>query len=63
MRKLSFSSNGTMDELKIPGNGGSDAHKIFDTGSHVTLFEDRITCEKDFIRETCSDRAGADKRS
>ncbi len=52
-----------MDELKIPGNGGSDAHKIFDTGSHVTLFEDRITCEKDFIRETCSDRAGADKRS
>lgn len=52
-----------MEELKIPGTGGSDAHKIFNIGSHVTLFENRITCEEDFIREIRSGRVSAEKRS
>ncbi|MCK7507136.1 MAG: PHP domain-containing protein [Desulfobacterales bacterium] len=50
-----------MEELKIPGTGGSDAHKIFNIGSHVTLFENRITCEEDFIREIRSGRVSAEK--
>jgi len=62
MRKLSFSSNRLMDELKISGTGGSDAHKIFNIGSHVTLFENRITCEEDFIREIRAGRVSAAKR-
>ena len=52
-----------MDELKIPGTGGNDAHKIFNIGSHVTLFENRITCEQDFIREFRSGRVSAGKRN
>lgn len=52
-----------MDELKIPGTGGNDAHKIFNIGSHVTLFENRITCEEDFIREFRSGRVSAGKRN
>ncbi len=28
-----------MEELKIPGTGGSDAHKILNIGSYVTVFE------------------------
>ncbi|HOX15765.1 MAG TPA: PHP-associated domain-containing protein [Smithellaceae bacterium] len=51
-----------MDELKISGTGGSDAHKIFNIGSHVTLFENRITCEEDFIREIRAGRVSAAKR-
>ncbi|MEE9913645.1 MAG: PHP domain-containing protein [Deltaproteobacteria bacterium] len=51
-----------MDELKIPGTGGSDAHKILNIGSHVTLFENRITGEEDFIRETRAGRLRAEKR-
>lgn len=40
-----------MKKLGIPGTGGSDAHKIFAVGSCVTLFENKILDEKDFIRE------------
>ena len=51
-----------MDELNIPGTGGSDAHKILNIGSHVTLFENRITGEDDFIREIRAGRIRAKKR-
>jgi len=51
-----------MDALKIPGTGGSDAHKILNIGSCVTLFENRITGEVDFIREIRAGRIRAEKR-
>lgn len=51
-----------MAELKIPGTGGSDAHKILNIGSYVTLFETRITGEDDFIREIRAGRICAEKR-
>jgi predicted metal-dependent phosphoesterase TrpH len=51
-----------MAELKIPGTGGSDAHKILNIGSYVTLFENRITGEDDFIREIRAGRIRAEKR-
>jgi hypothetical protein len=50
-----------MNELKIPGTGGSDAHKILNIGSYVTLFEKRITGEDDFIREIRAGRIHAQK--
>ena len=40
-----------METLGIPGTGGSDAHKIFAVGSCVTIFENKILDEQDFIRE------------
>jgi predicted metal-dependent phosphoesterase TrpH len=40
-----------MEDLGLPGTGSSDAHKIFEVGSFVTLFENRIGGEEDFIRE------------
>jgi hypothetical protein len=40
-----------MEELKIPGTGGSDAHKILQVGSCVTVFENPVRNEDDFIRE------------
>ena len=52
-----------MDKLRIPGTGGSDAHKIFALGSCVTLFESKILDEKDFIREIRGGRLRAEKRS
>lgn len=52
-----------MDELKSPGTDNSDGHKIFNIGSHVILFENRITCEEGFIRKIRSGRVSADKRS
>ncbi|PKN19073.1 MAG: hypothetical protein CVU71_09850 [Deltaproteobacteria bacterium HGW-Deltaproteobacteria-6] len=51
-----------MDELKIPGTGGSDAHKILNIGSHVTVFENQILNEEDFIREIRAGRLRAEKR-
>jgi len=52
-----------MDELKIPGTGGSDAHKILNIGSYVTVFENRIFNEEDFIREIRAGRIRAERRS
>ena len=52
-----------MKELDIPGTGGSDAHKIFTVGSCVTLFENKIFDEKDFIREIRQGNIKADRRT
>jgi hypothetical protein len=40
-----------MEDLGLPGTGSSDAHKIFEVGSFVTLFENEVGTEEDFIRE------------
>jgi hypothetical protein len=40
-----------MADLGLPGTGSSDAHKIFEIGSFVTLFENEVRTEKDFIHE------------
>jgi predicted metal-dependent phosphoesterase TrpH len=52
-----------MDELHIPGTGGSDAHKILNIGSYVTLFENSIRTEEDFIREIRAGNIKAEKRN
>jgi len=51
-----------MNELQIPGTGGSDAHKILNIGSYVTVFENQIRNEEDFIREIRAGRIRAEKR-
>lgn len=51
-----------MDELKIPGTGGSDAHKILNIGSYVTVFENPVLSEEDFLREIRAGRIRAEKR-
>ncbi|MGA2957357.1 MAG: PHP domain-containing protein [Thermodesulfobacteriota bacterium] len=50
-----------MGTLGIPGTGGSDAHKIFAVGSCVTIFENKILDEQDFIREIRSGNIHAEK--
>ena len=52
-----------MEDLSLPGTGSSDAHKIFEVGSFVTLFENDIRTEEDFIREIRGGRIGAGKNS
>lgn len=52
-----------MDELHIPGTGGSDAHKILNIGSYVTVFENRISGEEDFVREIRAGRIRAEKKA
>ena len=51
-----------MQQLGIPGVGGSDAHKIFDVGICVTLFDQRIVNENDFIEQIRRGKARAEKR-
>ena len=51
-----------MKEKGIPGTGGSDAHKIFNVGSYVTVFENNILDEDDFIREIKAGNIRAEKR-
>jgi len=51
-----------MSKLGIPGTGGSDAHKIFKVGSCVTIFENKILDEKDFIREIREGKVKAEKK-
>ncbi len=51
-----------METLAIPGTGGSDAHKVFEVGSCVTLFENEILSEQDFVREIRNGNIGAEKR-
>ena len=51
-----------MEQMKIPGTGGSDAHKILNIGSCVTVFENPIRDEDDFIREIRAGRIRAEKR-
>lgn len=52
-----------MEKLGLPGTGGSDAHKIFALGSCVTLFENEIMNENDFIREIRLGNIRAEKRT
>jgi len=52
-----------METLAIPGTGGSDAHKVFEVGSCVTLFENKILSEQDFVREIRNGNIGAEKRA
>jgi hypothetical protein len=40
-----------MEALGVPGTGGSDAHKPFAIGTFVTLFDEAVRNESDFIRE------------
>jgi predicted metal-dependent phosphoesterase TrpH len=51
-----------MNKLGIPATGGSDAHKIFKVGSCVTIFENKICDEKDFIREIRQGKVKAEKK-
>ena len=51
-----------MNKLGIPGTGGSDAHKIFRVGSCVTIFENKICNEEDFIREIREGKVKAEKK-
>ncbi len=51
-----------MNKLGIPGTGGSDAHKIFRVGSCVTIFENKICDEKDFIREIRKGKIKAERK-
>jgi predicted metal-dependent phosphoesterase TrpH len=50
-----------MDDLGFPGTGSSDAHKIFEVGSFVTLFENEVRTEEDFIREVQKGNIRAEK--
>ncbi len=50
-----------MEDLGLPGTGSSDAHKVFEVGSFVTLFENEIRGEEDFIREIRRGRIEAGK--
>ena len=40
-----------MEDRGLPGTGSSDAHRIFEVGSFVTLFENQVRGEEDLIRE------------
>jgi len=51
-----------MEKLGLPGTGGSDAHKIFAMGTCVTLFDNNIHNEIDFMREIRQGRIRAEKR-
>lgn len=51
-----------MEARGLPGTGGSDAHKIFSLGSNVTVFENPIRDERDFIREIRSGRFHSERR-
>jgi hypothetical protein len=50
-----------MEDLGLPGTGSSDAHKIFEIGSFVTLFENEVRTEKDFIHEIRKGNIRAEK--
>ncbi|HSR11640.1 MAG TPA: PHP domain-containing protein [Thermodesulfobacteriota bacterium] len=51
-----------MKERGLPGTGSSDAHKIFDVGRCVTIFENPVQGEEDFIREIRAGRVYGEKR-
>jgi hypothetical protein len=50
-----------MTKLGLPGTGGSDAHQIQAIGSCVTIFENEVRSEEDFIREIRAGRIQAKK--
>ena len=51
-----------MEQMNIPGTGGSDAHKILNIGSYVTVFEKPIHNEEEFLCEIRAGRLSAEKR-
>jgi predicted metal-dependent phosphoesterase TrpH len=51
-----------MELMKIPGTGGSDAHKILNIGSYGTIFENPVLNEEDFLKEIRAGRVRAEKR-
>lgn len=51
-----------MEQMKIPGTGGSDAHKILNVGSYVTVFENPVHNEEDFLREIRAGKVRAQKK-
>ena len=48
-------------ELKMPGTGASDAHKISDIGTYATNFYDQIKNESDLIKAIKSGRFTSEK--
>jgi len=52
-----------MAKTGYPGTGGSDSHKLSDLGACVTVFENTILNEADFIREIRLGRIRAEKRT
>ncbi len=52
-----------MEKTGLPGTGGSDAHKILNIGSCVTIFDHPVTCEEDFVREIRAGRIRAERRN
>ena len=50
-----------MEERGLPGTGSSDAHKIFEVGSFITLFENRVEGEEDFLCEIRGGNIRAEK--
>lgn len=51
-----------MNDLGLAGTGGSDAHKIFQVASCVTLFKNPVGSEEDVIREIRAGKIQAEKR-
>ena len=51
-----------MEKTGLPGTGGSDAHKSLNIGSHVTVFENPVLSEEDFLREIRAGRIRAERR-
>jgi hypothetical protein len=51
-----------MKRLGLPGTGGSDAHQVHDIGRCVTVFENKVCGEEDFIREIRAANIQAEKR-
>lgn len=51
-----------INKTGYPGTGGSDAHKLSAIGTCVTLFENEILNEEDFIREIKRGRIKAERR-
>ena len=50
------------DNLPIPGMGGSDAHNTTSVGDCVTVFQNRVANEKEFLEEIKAGRYYAQHR-
>jgi hypothetical protein len=48
-----------MENLGLPGTGGSDAHQVHEIGACLTVFENEVRNEEDFIREIRAGRIQA----
>jgi len=52
-------AEGIAARYRLPGVGGSDAHLVMQVGRCLTLFERKITCEEDLVREIKAGRCQA----